>query len=183
MALVAGRAPGLKLLIIGDGLERRNLLALARECGLEDRVQFSGMVPIEKVAEAMANVDLGIEPKRKRSFANEAFSTKIPDFMAVGVPVLASDTRLHELYFKDGVIEFFESENVEDLAGKILALARNPARCDELRARGRAFIEENNWDVKKGQYLDLVERLAGKRPAERPADGCAARVATAAGRE
>jgi glycosyltransferase involved in cell wall biosynthesis len=87
--------------------------------------------------------------------------------MAMGVPVLASDTRAHRLYFKDDLIQFFESENVDDLAAKILELMHDSARCDTLRARGMSFVQQNNWDVKKNEYLDLVERLV-KRQLNQP---------------
>jgi glycosyltransferase involved in cell wall biosynthesis len=158
MALLRDKAPKLKLLILGDGTERERLVALAEENGLADRVTISGGVSIEKVAWVMSSVDLGVEPKRKRSFANEALSTKILEFMAMGVPVLASDTHVHQLYF-DNLIHFFESENIENLAATILALMHDPTRRDALCKRGTEFILENNWDVKKHEYLDLVDRL------------------------
>ena len=163
MAQLRDKAPNLKFLILGDGAERDALLAMASQHGLGDRVTITGGVPIEKVAEIMANADLGVEPKRKRSFANEALSTKILEFMAMGVPVLASDTRVHKLYFKDGLIQFFESENVDDIAIKILELMHDSARRDALRARGMSFVQQNNWDVRKNEYLDLVNRLVERR--------------------
>lgn len=163
MAKLGNKAPNLKFLILGDGAERGKLMAMASEHGLEDRVSIGGGIPIEKVAEIMANVDLGVEPKLKCSFANEALSTKILEFMAMGVPVIASNTRVHELYFKDDLICFFESGNVDDLAAKILELMHDSARRDALRARGMSFVQENNWDVKKNEYLDLVGRLVNRQ--------------------
>jgi glycosyltransferase involved in cell wall biosynthesis len=161
MARLGDKAPNLRFLILGDGAERPRLTAMAKELGLENRVTLAGGVPIEQVARTMANVDLGVEPKRKRSFANEALSTKIPEFMAMGVPVLASDTRTHQFYFKEGMVRYFESEDVDDLASKILELMKDPAKCNALRQRGDEFIKENNWDARKHEYLDLVERLVG----------------------
>ncbi len=38
----------------------------------------------------MWRADLGVVPKRAEGFGNEAFSTKILEFMACGVPVLVS---------------------------------------------------------------------------------------------
>jgi glycosyltransferase involved in cell wall biosynthesis len=177
MAQLRDEANNLRFLILGDGAERERLIALAKEHGLEDRVTIIKGVPIEEVAKTMANVDLGLEPKRKHSCANEALSTKILEFMAMGVPVLASDTRVHQMYFTDDMVEFFESENVADLAAKILALIRNPARRTAMRERGVEFILENNWDLKKNEYLDLVDRLVkrsaliateGERPTPQP---------------
>src|SRR5260370_15522115 len=153
MAHLRDQASKLKLLVIGDGAERDKLLALAKQHGLENRVTIVKAVPIEEVARTMANVDLGVEPKRKSSFVNEALSTKILEFMAMGVPVLASDTRVHQMYFTNDRLEYFESENVEDLAAKILCLMTDQARRTALRESGMEFILENNWDVKKKEYL------------------------------
>src|SRR5208337_3740288 len=87
MALLRDKAPNLKFLIVGDGPDREKLKTLVRQLHLEDHVVMAGVIPIEQVAETMATVDLGVVPKRKDSFGNEAFSTKIMEFMAMGVPV------------------------------------------------------------------------------------------------
>ena len=107
----------------------------------------------------MASVDLGVVPKRSDSFGNEAFSTKIMEFMATGVPVLASKTTIDQYYFNDQLVQFFEPESVDDLAAQILELAHDPARRDSLRANAAQFIEQNNWDIRKTEYLDLVDGL------------------------
>jgi glycosyltransferase involved in cell wall biosynthesis len=162
MALLRERAPQLRLLLIGDGPERENLRRLVTARSLEDRVSLAGMVPLEKVAEIMAAVDAGVVPKRTDSFGNEAFSTKIMEFMAMGVPVIASRTRIDQYYFNDELVEFFHSGNAEDLAEKILALMRNQSKRTTLRENALSFIAANNWDVRKDEYLSLVDRLTGK---------------------
>src|SRR4051812_34036026 len=80
--------------------------------------------------------------------------------MAVGIPVLAADTRTHQLYFDDNQVEYFKAENVDDLARRLVRLIENPARREELRAAGLKFIQRNNWEVKKHEYLDLVNRFS-----------------------
>jgi glycosyltransferase involved in cell wall biosynthesis len=164
-ALLRDTVPNLRFLIIGDGPERNKLEAMVEQERLEDRVSLSRMIPLEQVAEVMADVDLGVVPKRRHSFGNEAFSTKIMEFMAMGVPVLASQTRIDEWYFGEGQVQFFESDNVEDLAAKILTLARDTEGRRALRTRGTQFIEKNNWDTKKHEYFDLVDRLIHRHTA------------------
>jgi len=157
IAKIQNEIPNIRLLIIGDGAERESLITMASRHAIEDRVTIRGGMPIEQIAAMMATVDLGVEPKRKRSFANEALSTKILEFMAMGVPVLASDTTVHQLYFQGGLVEFFDSENADDLAAKILDLSRDAAKRSAFREKGRQFITTNNWEVKKYEYLKLVE--------------------------
>lgn len=163
MALVRRHAPHALFLIVGDGPDRERLRELIAENGLQDMVKLCGLVPIEEVADLMASVDLGVVPKRSDSFGNEAFSTKIMEFMAMGVPVLASETRIDRYYFNDGLVQFFKSGDVEDLAEKIIRLIDDRDRRAALRRGAGAFIRENSWDVKKQQYLELVDRLVGQR--------------------
>jgi glycosyltransferase involved in cell wall biosynthesis len=165
VALLRDKAPQLKFLIIGDGPDRKMVADMIRQQCLEDRVSLSGLIPMEQVAEVMATVDLGVVPKRSDSFGNEAFSTKIMEFMAMGVPVVASKTRIDQYYFHQGQVQFFESGKPEDLSAKILELVQHPIKREALRARGLEFIKQNNWDIKKHEYLDLVDRLV-RRPRE-----------------
>lgn len=159
VSLLREKAPNLRLLIIGDGPDRNTLSDMVKREHLEDRVTMRGSVPLETVAETMASVDLGVVPKRKESFGNEAFSTKILEFMSMGVPVLAADTRIDRYYFSDRLVEFFESDNVDDLAAKILHLMHDSERRKSLCEAPTSFMKSNNWDVKKGEYLSLVDRL------------------------
>lgn len=156
-------APNLKLLIIGDGPERQKLKSMIEKADLGDRVRLVGLIPMEAVATTMANVDLGVVPKRRNSFGNEAFSTKIMEFMAMGVPVVVSKTQIDQHYFDDSVVQFFESDNVTDLAANILSLMGNPGRRNELRVAALEFIGQNNWNIRKNEYLDLVDILAKRK--------------------
>ena len=162
MALVRERAPNVRLLIVGDGPEREKLQHMTADRKLESCVSISGLVPLEKVAEIMATIDAGVVPKRTDSFGNEAFSTKIMEFMAMGVPVIASRTRIDEYYFNDDLVEFFTSGDAADLSEKILDLAKHQPRRDALRANAFEFIAANNWDVRKQEYFRLVDRLVEK---------------------
>lgn len=155
------KAPQLRLLLIGDGPERDNLKRMIRERNLEDRITLAGMIPLEQVAVTMSSVDLGVVPKRSDSFGNEAFSTKIMEFMAMGVPVLAARTRVDEYYFNDGLLQFFQSGNAPALAARILELIEQPDRRHQLRASCLDFIAGNNWAVRQSEYLELVDRLTG----------------------
>ncbi len=172
LALLRNEAPELRLLLVGDGPERKMLTSMIERLHLEDRATIKGFTSLEGIAEIMSNVDLGVVPKRADSFGNEAFSTKIMEFMAMNVPIIASRTRIDEYYFNDAMLVFFESGNPKDLAEKILRLMRDPDRRASLCTESAMFITHNNWLVKKQEYLDLVDRLtvSGRSAAPR-ADG------------
>ncbi|MBP2686989.1 MAG: glycosyl transferase, group 1 [Deltaproteobacteria bacterium] len=115
--------------------------------------------PLQEIAAVMAEADAGIVPKRAVSFGNEAFSTKIPEFMAVGVPIIASSTMIDRYYFNDSQILFFKSEDVDDLASKMGMLIEDAELRSRLVENGDAYIRENNWDVKRNEYFELIRSL------------------------
>jgi glycosyltransferase involved in cell wall biosynthesis len=112
----------------------------------------------------MADADLGIVPKRADSFGNEAYSTKIMEFMALGVPVVVSSTKIDRFYFNDSVVRFFESGNVDALAEAMLEVLKNPALRRRLVDNATRYAVENSWEVRKEDYLELVDSLIENRP-------------------
>ena len=76
--------------------------------GLEKRVSLKGLISLEEISSVMADADLGIVPKRGNSFGNEAFSTKILEFMALGIPVIIADTKIDKFYFYKSIVVRFK---------------------------------------------------------------------------
>jgi glycosyltransferase involved in cell wall biosynthesis len=156
---VSREVPAAEFHIYGDGMMKGSLLDLTRELGLEDKVRFFDPIPVREIVEVMANADLGIVPKRADSFGNEAYSTKIMEFMSLGIPVVVSSTKIDRFYFDDTVVRFFESGNVAALAAAILEMIRNPEQRQAMAARALEYAVRNSWDTRKGNYLDLVDSL------------------------
>lgn len=161
--ILRDRIPGLELHIYGAGTDERHFKDMVKERGLERVVLFKGLITIDRVAEAMAQADVGVEPKGSEGFGNEAFSTKILEFLMVGTPVVVSDTRVHRLYLTDNEVRFFRAGSPEALAEGIQTLYESPGLRLRYVERGLSFMSGNNWAVKKGLYLDLVDSLVRTR--------------------
>src|SRR5262249_30704068 len=146
---VAERIPVAEFHIYGEGPEKPFLMQLSKELGLAERVLFHGLLPITEIATVMANADVSVVPKRASSlFGNEAASTKILEFMALGVPLIVSRTKIDTYYYDDSMVKFFESENEADLADAILLLYCHPELGKQLVAAADRFVARNGWQVK-----------------------------------
>ena len=152
-------APNAEFHIYGRGPFRDTLAAVIAELGLEGRVFLKECVDLSQIAAIMETSDLGIVPKRKTPFGNEAFSTKTLEFMAQGVPVIVSDTLVDRHYFDDSVVKFFRGGDEHDLADAMLLLFKDAALRGRLAQNAAAYVGSNNWDVKKVIYLGLVDSL------------------------
>ena len=149
--------------IHGNGNMQPELERLVDELGLKGSVRFFEEVPIRQIAAVMANADLGVVPKRADSFGNEAYSTKIMEFMAVGVPVVISATKIDRYYFNDSVVRFFESGNVDALAEGMYEVLSNEELRRGMVTRASAYAAQHSWKSRKHEYLSLVDSLFSSR--------------------
>ena len=165
--IVRRQTPQAEFRIYGDGNMKESLVKLSQELGLGGETQFFNPIPVRAIAEVMAEADLGVVPKRADSFGNEAYSTKIMEFMSLGVPVVVSSTKIDRFYFNDSVVRFFESGNVDALAATMLEMIRHPDQRRAMAARALEYAACNSWDTRKADYLNLVDSLCSPAVGER----------------
>jgi glycosyltransferase involved in cell wall biosynthesis len=157
-ANIKDQAPEADFHIYGDGTSKTELLALVQQLNLQQRVLLHDRVPMRDIPSVMETAKLGIVPKRKDRFGNEAFSTKILEFMAMGIPVIVSDTTVERLYLNDSVVRFFSGE-AGDLSRCMLDLIKHLDVRTDLAQRAAEFVARNDWAHMKHGYLNLVDGL------------------------
>jgi glycosyltransferase involved in cell wall biosynthesis len=156
------RLPQVVLHIYGEGSAEPALISLARELQMDEVVRFFRPLRIHDIAEVMARADLGVVPKRSDSFGNEAYSTKIMEFMSVGVPVVVSSTKIDRYYFDEAVVRFFRSGDAVDLANAMLEVLTENEERAQMVERAKEFACRNSWQTRQADYLALVDRLIAR---------------------
>jgi glycosyltransferase involved in cell wall biosynthesis len=176
-AQVSQQVPEAEFHIYGDGNQKPALLTLAKELGLNGQVRFFDPVGVRDVAQIMADADVGVVPKRADSFGNEAYSTKIMEFMSVGVPVVISSTKIDRYYFSDSVARFFPSGDVDQLAAALVEVLTDEGIRTKLIENATAYVAEHSWAKRQGDYLQIVDSLTNRGYAECKANGPAVNTA------
>jgi glycosyltransferase involved in cell wall biosynthesis len=161
LAQVRQQMPDVELHLYGMGPAKGELVRLCFELDLTGVVHFHRPVPLDEMPSIIANADLGIVPKRASDFfGNQAFSTKIMEFMSQGLPVVVSRTLIDTYYYNDNEVRFFDSEDVPKLAEAIVDLLQDDVLRKRYAENGRAFVAKNCWAGRQQEYLDLVDSLA-----------------------
>ena len=158
-AHVIKRVPNAEFHLYGGGGGQPDLEQLARRLGVGESVKFVAGVRMDFMPDLIANADLGVVPKRADSFGNEAYSTKIMEFMSQGVPVVVSRTKIDSYYFDEETVRFFPSGDVEAMANAMVEVIENKSLRDNLVRRGYEYVGQNCWDTRKREYLALVDSL------------------------
>jgi glycosyltransferase involved in cell wall biosynthesis len=173
LPIIKKEIPKIKFLIYSGSwmLDYRNYLEILRkDLALEESVEFCDPLTIEELAREYKKVDVGVVTKREGIFSSEAFSTKIFDYMAAGVPIVASKTKIDEYYFDDSMIMFFKPDDHIDLAKCIIELYKNPDKGKSLANNSKNFAAENNWQNKKEEYINLVDSMVNRIPLSKSSD-------------
>ena len=135
------------------------LINLTHKLGLDENIHFFDPVRVTDIAQVIANSDIGLVPKRADSFGNEAYSTKIMEFMSTGIPVVVSRTKIDQYYFDDSVVRFFESGNITELVIAVIETLTSPERRERLITNAAVYSSRHSWEQRKSHYLKIVDDL------------------------
>lgn len=140
-----------ELWIAGDGEERAELEALAKECGVSKKVKFFGAVPHEELRKYYGLADVFCLPS-----LNEGMSNTVLEALAAGLPVVATVTGGTEELIRDGENGLFVAQqSPEDLAEKLgRLLADEPLRL-RMGEASRRRAEKMSWKAVAEKFLDL----------------------------
>jgi len=139
----------IKLILLGDGLYRAELEALAATLGLGERVCFQGLLPTsEAVREELDQADIFVLPSHQ-----EGLPKAMIEAMARSLPCIGSTV--------GGIPELLASEDlvppgdVTALASKIREVATNPERMARMSARNLQKAKDYTDEVLSEQRKEF----------------------------
>lgn len=157
-------APAICLTLHGWGEYRQTLESLVDELGLGDHVRFStSRVPTTELPKLLKTADLAIVPYRDGVFTGGIVPTKMMEYAALGIPVIAARTPGIAAYFEETSVQFFAPGDMDELAACILTLYSDRLRLANLARNIVKFNERFNWAKVSSDYVALVKRLNPRR--------------------
>ena len=161
--LVRKEIPEICLTIHGRGDYLNELRVLTETLGLSSNVQFSTQyVPTPELPQLIGNAHAGIVPYRRDIFTDGILPTKMMEYAALGVPVVAARTTAITAYFDSEMVQFFTPEDVHDLADSIMLLFKDRNQLAQYARNIEKFNERYNWKTVAAQYVEVVDRLNQK---------------------
>ena len=161
--LLRKEIPEISFTIHGRGEYLNELKMLADTLGLTTHVRFSThYVPTRELPQLIGNAHAGIVPYRKDIFTDGILPTKMMEYAALGVPVIAARTTAITAYFDSEMVQFFTPEDVDDLAQSIKLLFKDRDQLAQYARNIDKFNERHNWKAVAAQYVEVVDRLNRK---------------------
>ena len=160
--LAITEAPGIHLTLQGVGEYHNEMVRLVDELELHKHVQINAfVVPTEELPALLKKADAGVVPNHNDLFTGDLLPTKMMEYIALDMPVIASRTRVISQYFDESMVQFFSPGDPGSLAQSILDLYHHRDRLNELILNSKKFTENYSWKSVSKKYVDLVGTLAG----------------------
>lgn len=154
--------PELKLVVYGGGEFVDGLSQMIKDLEIEKFVEFHpGYIPYEKLPPIIAEADLGIVPTKEEKGSELMLPVKLLEYAAMHKAIVCSKIYTVTKYFDDKMLLFFEPQNADDLAEKILYLYKNKAERERYSLGVQKFNEEFSGEKEKEKYRQMVYELIG----------------------
>lgn len=151
--------PSVRLDVYGDGPYRPQIEAAIARTGTGARVHLHGPVPLDRLPALLAGADLGIVPSLPESYLQLSLSTKLLEYVAMGIPVIASDLATFRAHFDASALTYVPGGDPDALADAIRHLAADPRAVALQAAAAQRQGKPYGWARQAPAYLAVVERL------------------------
>lgn len=155
-ARLVSRFPGIHLTIAGDGKEKLNLEAMARDLGVADCVDFPGWVEPDQVPALINSCTLVVMPSRFEPFGIVALQAA-----QMARPIVATRVGgLPEVVVNGETGLLVENRNIDELVTAITFLLDHPDVAAQMGQAARQRAQENfGWEMFVDAYESLYRRL------------------------
>lgn len=152
--------PGETLCVVGGGGRLGELEALAAREGVAARVRFVGTVPHGEVPRYLAKAKVALLPNVQEGPTEFAAPLKLLEYMAAGVPVVASDIPIYgEVVSREAEALLVPPGDPDALAKAIRRLTGDPELAASIAARARARAERFTYNARARAIAGFLSSL------------------------
>lgn len=142
----------IKLMIIGEGPDRPELMQMVKDLNLEDQIRFIGKIDHHELAPTLFSCDMYVTAS-----LSDTNSISMLEAMALGMPVAHIKDELNQGQVVEGVNGYIYN-NAQEMAEKI-KLYRASENKDEIKARVRESVASKGA-ITLGRNLEAIYNLA-----------------------
>lgn len=159
---VLKKKQNLRLMFIGDGPDSPRLKKIAERLDIAENILFTGFIKYEDVPSYLNAGDIAISFVPILPVFDIQPPTKTLEYLACGLPTLATDTRGNRRFIKDKYNGLLVKDNAKALEKAIFILLENHKLRDNIIKNSRISVAEFDWrNIVKNKilpaYKDLLE--------------------------
>ena len=119
-----------------------------------------GFLPRAELPSILSLADVFVQPGEINAFEDLRLPGKVPEFLAMGRPVVMPDVNISHLFTDEVNAVLLRTGSAEEIADKCVGLFSNPQKADVIGRAGRLFAEQY-FDVRcQAKRLEQVYQSA-----------------------
>lgn len=155
VAIIAKEVKDIKLLIIGDGPERKNLIKLTEDLGLQNNVIFTGFIYGDDLIKALQVSDIFLLGSK-----SENMPLAVLEAMATGLPILSVSSLGMVEIVKDGQNGFLlPPDNPIEMAKATLKLLNDPKKLENFSIKSRELSFIYSLEQTAVKLLEIYKKI------------------------
>ena len=162
LKLIVKKNANVKLAIIGDGEMKSQYESILKQDHTTDHALFIGYVNKDELVDYYSACDIFLMPSEKKPA--DGLNTVVPEAMACGRPIVASNVGGNDLVVFDGVNGFLHNErDHEMLALLVNRIIEDKQLRKELGKKSLELVQTKfNWQAIAKYYIEKYKGLYGK---------------------
>jgi len=154
-SIILENQKNIKLIIVGDGVIKDNLINMCKNKNISKYVDFVGNVNHESLIKYYHEADIFVLPS-----ISEGLSNVIMEAMSCGLPVVATNIGGNkELVINNKGGYIVKSKNILDLKDALNRLINNPKIRETMGRFNRKFIKQYDQEIILNKKIELIEKI------------------------
>lgn len=164
IARLEERVPQIRARVLGAGDALEAAEELAQRFDVTDRIEFSRTyLPHAEALRLVAASNCGVIPNRPSRLNRFALSSKLLEYVALGIPVVVARLETLEAHFSAEEVTFFEPGDPASLADALAWVADHPDEARQKAGRAQQRAEAYSWAASRTRLLAAIDAVAPQK--------------------
>ncbi len=147
----------IKLIITGDGNDRKRLEKLVKDKALQEKIIFKGNISRRNIHAVFSKCRLGLSPLPPDEIFKVSSPTKTFEYLAEGLPVIATDIPEHRKLV-DNSCGFVLNYDADEFASAIKDMIKNKKKWNLYSRNAIEYIKKkNNYESNCSEFIEKLE--------------------------
>jgi glycosyltransferase involved in cell wall biosynthesis len=155
------KAKWLEFMIVGGGPDFDEFRSEVSNSPVGRRIHTTGWVEHCSIPDYLNAADIGLSYVPKIPVFEPQPPLKTVEYLACGLPTIATDTQGHRTYIENGENGVIVSDNIQEISDTLVRISRKSALMSRLRRNTRDSIEPYSWDrIVQSALLPVYHNLS-----------------------
>jgi len=145
MPAIKKEVPDIKLVIIGEGEYLNNLKERSKEIGGNKYIEFLGKKEYTTIPKILSECKIGLAVYPKNNLMKYAFTLKLIEYMAAGLPVITTDIGDGAQIIKESNSGFIVDYTIESFSNAVIRLVKDDKIRNSMSKNGTRYAKKFDW--------------------------------------